>query len=397
MPACDPGQFVNREKELSRVIELIIRLARGDPFAPQERVIHFIGPSGIGKSCLLEKCISIPDDVSGYIPILLRLETLRLDGDDFVANFLIAVDREICSHLGISKEKKANSLQTLSSEALRRINKEIKDKVFILYLDEINIPQKEELRGIEEHLLERLIQDNDRAVLVTAGRSPVGLNHFSLRPSSANTFLLSTFDEETTGEQLEKLKPGLKSLADKILELGNGVPGSSRKLAEHVIGAPPQIPNELEAIQSLLADVKSEIDERFHPVIEAVCVLQLLYPDDAAPLLECHPMLGNQWHERRIREIFTDFNKIQLGPGGLINWDREKKSWVMDEPTRALFERELQMRAPELWKKLHCTAYQMFAQWGEEYDSQLYRDKAAYHQRRLQSAGVNCNDLGNEG
>jgi len=73
-----------------------------------------------------------------------------------------------------------------------------------------------------------------------------------------------------------------------------------------------------------------------------------------------------------------------------VDWDREKKHWAMDESTRDLFEKELQMRTPELWKKLHCTAFRMYQEWGQKYSSDMYQNKSSYHQQRLQSAGMVC-------
>lgn len=40
MSVCDPEKIVDREKELALVSEKVSRLARGEPFAPHERVIH---------------------------------------------------------------------------------------------------------------------------------------------------------------------------------------------------------------------------------------------------------------------------------------------------------------------------------------------------------------------
>lgn len=397
MSTWDREKFVDREKVLNEINDKINRLARGDPFAPHERVIHIVGPSGIGKSFLLEKCYEAFATDPKFVPILVKLENLGSRRDEFVGNFLTVVYEEFCRRRNIKIKKKDESLSKYSTELIREINKHKEDCIVVLFLDEMNIPRREELRGMEEHLLERLIEDNKRVVLITAGRSPAGLNHFSLRPNSVNTLLLSVFDEKTIGEQLEKLKPGSALVAGKVLELGGGVPGNNRKLAEFVVGDPPNIPNELQAVQSLLSDVKHEIEERFHLILEAICILSVFMPDDTISLLEDHPMLGDGWHERKIKQVFTDLNKVQFGPSELIRWDKEKKSWVMDERTRTLFEQELRMRDPELWRKLHCTAYRGFKKWGEELNSQLYRDKAMYHQLCLQSAGIDCNDLRNEG
>jgi hypothetical protein len=393
MPTYDPEKFVNREEELVFVRERTSRLAKGDPFAPHERVIHFVGPSGIGKSCLLEKCCEITGGAPEYVPVLIKLQTLRRGYENFVDDFLAAVDDKFSNHLGILAGRRAKGLQHVGSEILRKVKNNIRGKVFILFLDEIDLPTKAELQGIEEHLLEKLLHDNERVVIITAGRVPAGLNDFALRPSAANKVMLSAFDVDTTGKQLEKLRSGSVSLAGKIRELGGGIPGNNTKLSVHVVGDPPKIPDELKAIQTLLGDLKRGIAERFHRVLEAMCVLQAFFPEDAAPLVESHYALTGLWDENKIKEAFPELKQVQIGPGGLINWDREKKSWAMDEPTRLLLERELQMRDPELWRKLHCTAIHMYMQWGEELKSQLYKDKADYHQRCLQSAGLGCADL----
>ena len=47
MHTFDPDQFVNREKEIAYIKEKVLRVAKGEPFSPEERVIHFVGPSGV--------------------------------------------------------------------------------------------------------------------------------------------------------------------------------------------------------------------------------------------------------------------------------------------------------------------------------------------------------------
>lgn len=396
MPACDPAIFVNRERELAYVKDKITRLARGHPFAPDERVVHFVGPSGIGKSCLLDKCYETLDNEPKCVPISIKLEMFTSGRDGFVDDFLVTVYKEFCDYQKIPVEKRNGSLSKYGLDITRKINKHAEDHIVVLFLDEIDLPQKEELQGIEEHLLEKL-QDNKRVVLITAGRSPAALNHFSLRPSPKNTFKLSAFGEKTTGEQLEKLRPGSAHLVGRIQDLGGGVPGHNKKLAELAVGNPLGIADEVKAVQSLLADVKQEIEQRHHFLLEAICILPFFHPEDAVPLLESHPMLGGKWDESRIREVFTELKQVRIGPGGLINWDREKKSFAMDEPTRQLIERELRMRDLELWKRLHCAAYEACRKWGEEFNSQLYKDKAEYHRQCLQSAEIECDNPGNEG
>ena len=394
LPAFDLEYFVNREKELAYITEKVARLARGDPFAPHERVTHFIGPSGIGKSWLLEKCYVIVDNMPKCIPILLTLKTFRNGDENFVEDILANVDKNFSVYLGIPAGHRNRSLQAFGSDILKKINVRMQDQVLVLFLDEINVPEIGELHAIEETLLQDLLHGNERVILITAGRSYPMLNDFALRPNTTNTFLLSAFDEKTTAEQLERLKPGSAAVASDVVELSAGVPRNNTKLTGHVVGNPPNIPNKLAAVQSLLTDIKRGIEERFHPVVETICILLGFMPEDVWPLIETHPALVKKWDDSLFRKSFPELRQVQIGPGSLIHWEREKKHWVMDEPTRLLFERELRLRDEDLWRKLQATAYRMYKKWGKEYNSQSYKDKAAYHQQCLRAAGY---DLGNEG
>ncbi|MDL1944331.1 ATP-binding protein [Chloroflexi bacterium CFX2] len=395
MPACDPEKFVNRKKEIALVQRIISELASGRPFDPPERVFHFVGPSGIGKSCLLEICHQLAVQISNCIPIFIEFDDLRKSRGEFVENFLLRVDEQFSRYMKIQVQTKNGKTKSkYGSDLNLKIKRRGEGRIVVLFLDEINVVEKEKLNEIEEYLLDRLLHDNKFGVIITAGRIPPMFNTFDLRANPNNTFLLPVFDGETIGKQLEALRLGSAPVAEKVIELGGGVPGHTTKLAVHIVdGPPPQISNELQAVQSLLTDVKSDIEERFCFILEAICALQAFFPEDTVPLLRCHPVLGEGWDEIRIKALFPELRQVQIGPGGLINWDRERKSWAMDEPTRALFERELQMRDPELWRKLHCTAYRTYKRWGEEFNSEPFRDKAAYHQERLQSAGMDCEGL----
>jgi hypothetical protein len=271
------------------------------------------------------------------------------------------------------------------------------DILLVLLLDEVDIPSQKYREEIEELLLVKLLTEYDHAILITAGRSqPSMFNDFALRPNTSNTHHLPVFDEEKTGEQMEVLKPGSKELAGKVLKLGKGVPGNTAKLVGHIAGHPWDIPDEAQAVRALLDDIKKEnkISEQYIPMLEVLSILQGFFPEDVAPLFQRHPQLGAGWDERRVKEEFLKLKEIKIGPGGVVDWDREKKHWAMDERTRDLFERELQMRnPPELWRRLHCTAREMYRDWGRHHNSDLYRSKSNYHKQRLQSVGVDCSDL----
>ena len=176
MPTCDPEKFVNRKKELDYIKDKINRLARGDPFAPHERVVHFVGPSKIGKSCLLERCYAIVDDLPMGAPILIKLDVIKNRPGEFIDNFLVAVDMAFSNYLNISVEKRSGkSLAKFGVDMVGKINKRAEDKITVLFLDEINTPWKEEIQELEEHFLVKLLHENKHVVLIMAGRSPAML------------------------------------------------------------------------------------------------------------------------------------------------------------------------------------------------------------------------------
>jgi hypothetical protein len=307
------------------------------------------------------------------------------------------IDKVLFDYLGGSLTKGSEqSLQIINQSIHAKINSHLGEKTFVLFIDEIDTLSSEYRKDLEAHMLVELLK-KPRTLVVMAGRTPVFWSEFSLALNPANTFVLDAFNEKNTGEQLEKIKQGSAPLSKKVHELGGGVPGNNRKLSEQLVGTPPVIPDDLIAIQSLLADVKKEIKSCFHSILEAICILPNFHPDDVALLLDVHPALDGYWDEARIRSVFTELNKVRVGPGGLIYYDGKKRNWVMDEPIRGLFEKELHLRAPELWRILHRTAWRMYKTWSEEFKSEVFNEKSAYHQQCLQSAGYTCDDLGNEG
>lgn len=391
------SNFINRDKEISFVMDRVSDLGKGKPFAPNERIIHFVGPSGIGKSFLLERFYKELGGRVNCVPLLIRLGTLKGGKSGFAVQLLIATYEAFCAYKSIKPEiYSGRTLVQFAKHVHQTINISGKDQVIVLFLDDINIPSNKDMREIEEYFLENFLHGNNRSFLITAGRSyPSVFNDFALRPNSSNILPLSAFDEEKTRRQIELLKPGAGKLAKILLKLGSGVPGNTVKLAELIIGDPLGIPNEMQAIQSLLDVIKknNKIEAQFYPMLEAISILQGFFPEDVTPLFQNHPQLEVGWDERRVKEVFLELSRIKVGPGGLVDWDRDKKHWAMDESTRDLFEKELQMRDPELWKKLHCTALGMYQKWGENYNSDLYRNKSTYHKQRLQSVGLNCSDL----
>lgn len=389
MSAMHLDNFVNREEELGHIKDRIIRLARGVRFNPNERIVHFVGPSGIGKTCLLQESQWMAAEDLREKSISMRFDNLSTGN---IRRYLIEIDTALLNHIGGPPVRTIeDSPQRINNSILKRLDSHLGERAFVLFIDEVDSLSPDSRKEFESLLFMHLLR-NPRTLLVLAGRTIVHWSDFTLAAHPYNTFKLFPFDVDMTRKQL-KLKEEHRNLATKIHTLGDGVPGNIARLADHVMGEPPSILDELQAIQSLLSSKKEEVEERFIPILEAICILREFFPEDVVPLVNIHPALGGQWNEASVGELFRELRQVQVGPGGLINWDRDKKSWAIDEPTRALFEKELKMRDPDLWKKLHCTAHWMYKAWGEEFNLQLHRDKAAYHQNCLQSVGMNCDGM----
>lgn len=393
----DIKNFINRDEEISRILKKVSGLVNGKPFAPKERVFHFIGPSGIGKSSLLEKCYQeLVTKHSECVPLLVRLDALKGGKRGFFEDLLIVLYEDLCKHKKIESKKCDGQTR---ARIISFFNKTMEiygnEQIIILLLDEVNIPSQKDRKEIEELFLVKLLTEYDNTILVTAGRSNLMWNNFILVSDISNTFSLPPFDDNKTREQMEHLKPGSGILATKVNKLGSGIPGNTVKLTEQITGNPLDIPNEGKVVQLLANEIKdkNKIDARFYPMLESISILQGFYPEDVTPLFHNHHQLKDGWDESRVKEVFQELCRIPIGPGELVDWDRDKKYWVMDERTRDLFEKELQIRDPELWKKLHCVALGMYQKWGEKYNSDMYRNKSNYHKQRLLSAGLNCSDL----
>lgn len=392
----DLTRFINREFETNLVTNRASELVNGKPYSPKERVFHFIGPSGIGKSSLLQKIYSLLTEKQYVVPILVRLDTLKDAKQEFAVELLKTVYFAFCKYADVATNPILKEPLTSSWEYASMITRAIslrKGIITVLSLDGVNILSQKEIREIEDYLLVKFLHANDYSILVTAGRPhPAMFNDFALRPNLHNIFPLPVFDEKKTSEQIRSLKPGSEVLANKIWKLGSGVPGNTVKLVDRVSDDNFNTLNEKLAIQSLLDNIKREnhIEERYYPILEAISILQGFFPEDVIPLFQSHPKLVSSWDEGKIKEVFLNLNKFQIGPGALIDWDRNKKYWVMDESTRNLFEKELQLREPELWKKLHCTAMSVYKKWSQAYASDMYKEKSNYHLQCLQLAGMSC-------
>ncbi|MEK6750647.1 MAG: ATP-binding protein [Chloroflexota bacterium] len=405
----NPGEFIDREEEIESLHSIASAVSKGVALSSGQRIIHMVGRSQIGKSWFLQKyCDRLSHDESkSFFPVYIDLSSYAdLEVDKFLSELLRFIDEKISNELIVSSPF-LNAPQTLfiySSWVLRGLEQIQREKTLVLLLDEVNMLSSDQINALENNLLEAII-NQPNIVLVLTGRSVVtGWRSFDLRPMAGiNIRNLSKFNYENTELQVVREKPNAKHLTDQIFELSGGSPGINKNILDQARGNPPEIV-ELDAIRACNREFYEAIGKagtglpanlaaELLPALEALCVLPDFDKEYEVPfLLAAHKNLSGNWDVKRSISLFSILTNIQIGPGKLIAWDMSKNAYAIEEQTRTTLEQEIQIRDNELRHTLHCTAMKMYTGWADEYDSDIFRNKAAYHRAKLEQAGFDPAD-----
>ena len=238
-----------------------------------------------------------------------------------------------------------------------------------------------------------------------------GLKDFDLRPKNelrkkfdvselkenANVVELLRFDIENTKKQLEASKKTQDmKFAARMQKITGGSPGNNRKIIDKITSDPPQL-DELDAIHACNEELYAEFKKagqklsptlaaQLLPALEALSVLQDFDKEYEAPiLLAAHTGLSGLWDLKRSSELLNDLCNIYIGPGLLVDWNGD--AYAIEDQVRFNLEQELKIGNPILWKKLHCTAMKMYADWAKKYSSDIFETKSEYHRTTLRDAG----------
>lgn len=406
----DPKKFIDREAELDFLLEIASSVFENQILSPSKRVVHLIGRSGIGKSWLTQKLCDVlsKDNSKSFYPIYVNLvEYTSLSANDFMAEVLKFIDKKVSKELKIDSPfpKTDYSVKDYSEWIFRCFEQIHQEKAVVLLFDEVSLLSSEQLNAIEYYLLASILH-MPKVVLLLAGRRAVtGWKDFSLRPRrDSNAKELSSFNFENTQKQIKILNPQADDLAPRIHEISGGSPGNNKKILDQIISDPPQIV-ELDALRACnqevydaLARAGQELPENIAaellPALEALCVLQDFDKEYELPaLLETHNGLNGVRDVKRSASLLNALSGIQVGPGKLVDWDKNKSAYAIEEQIRFSLEQELKIRNKDLWKILHCTAMKLYAQWARDYHSDIFGAKSDYHKIQLAEAGFdpdNC-------
>ncbi len=419
--------FVDREEELKVILDIVASLLAAKRLDAKERVIHVAGQTNIGKSWLLRECNYRLDKDTRNLSLYVGLEhfAMRSTAQEFMKGVLDYVDNKVSNTLNVNSPytRDSNGSILTDENLIRRsywvtsiIEQVQREKVVVLLFDEIHLlsgERAELLESLEDYLLAGIL-NMPNSVCVLAGRFPVaGWKDFNLRPQrltfhekQSNTMNLSGFDLEKTREQLQNRKSNAKHLAEKILELGNGSPGNNDTLLQQASGNPLEIKDDLIAIracnQELVEIIKNlnltkELAWDWWSALEALCVVQDFDEDEEVPVLfEAHTKLQGKLGRGQADRLFDALLDLNIGPARLINRDLTTGAYVIDELMSGNIERELMLRDLQLWQALQCAAMNMYQKWADEYDSDIFEEKAKYHRERLSHAGFQAADCKSE-
>jgi hypothetical protein len=397
------AEFVDRESELEILLQKVSFSA--NPKRSEERVLHLIGKSDIGKSFLLCKyhdhLVSIGDVESFFISFE---PFFGLPRDQFVARILDLLYNRIVGVAPVNNIR--NNVKHLADDLKRELDILQRRKPVVFLMDEVNILSSDQIEDLEDYFLSHCISLPNTVLILTGRHSASGWKDFPLRPThNKNVIELLRFDLDYTQEQIEILNPNALDLAPKIFEISGGSPGNNKKILDQARGNPLQI-NDLSALracnQELYDEVAvvgqtlpQEIATELLPALEALCVLQDFDKEYEMPvLLAAHPDLNGIWDVKRSASLFNILSGIQVGRGRLVDWDKGKGAYAIEEQIRLNLEKELMIRDKDLWKTLHCTAMKMYAQWVNDYpDTDIFAGKSEDHKTQLGTAGFdpdNC-------
>ena len=406
----DIQQFVDREVELGILMGLADSLRQKNDMRSDERVLHIVGKSNIGKSTLLQRYyyqLVLNPDL--YLPMLIDMQQfVELSLEEFSLTIMRFIDEKVSQELSITPLYLSESSITSRdySEWLTiNIKKIQRSKIIVFLFDEVSMLSNSQVESLEDNFLIRWLH-NPNIVFILTGRNAVtGWKDFALRPTQKkNVIELLGFNFEYTERQIQRLDSRAGHLASKIHELSGGSPGNNKNVVRRIVDDSLQIVEidairacnqELyEAVSVYIKNLPENLAIEILPALESLCVLQDFDKEYEAPIMfATHKNLNGVWDVKRSASVFTLLTNIQIGPGRLVDWDMVKSAYAVEEQTRFNLEQELKLRDRQLWKTLHCSAMNMYQKWAHEYGSDIFQEKANYHKSRLQQAGFdpeNC-------
>jgi len=402
-PSFDTTAFVGRSDETigrSKEVNLILTKAKKlcDGEEVEKRVTVFSAETALGKTWLL---CQIAHELSiGPCPD--RMKIYRLDPpdkasitDDFDATKETKrVLAEFAADVWGEKIQEV-SLPELSRKVMDVTKERLGRYSLVLFVDAVFEADWNFLELFEEHLLGPLaIIPNVLIVLSGRGRKfPWSTPELRFR---ADFHDLHPFNLDDTRVQIERLdRPGLAASdsVDVIQEIGQGVPGATVWLVQDNDFLKTQNPETLDAILNhFLESVSAEPDNnrtKIRGYIEALCVLRAFDDDRLSKFIQVYGQAtGSSVAGVAVSHgVSVNIQKILVNEA-LAQYKSEEGAYILDKYLAKLAEEYLRRKNPSLWKLLHTTAIDLYAEWVTKYERTKERwiVEKAYHEGVLASA-----------
>jgi len=392
-----PEWFVDRKREIERVMPKARDMAAGQLLSRSDRVVHFPGYSGSGKTWLLRHLRHlITEDEEQKIPNAIVFHA-RLSYD-YKQRYpceppFETITRKLLEDLlqHISQIRSGGSRLVIDEEATlqdmcRLLQKTVHDllgtKIVILLIDELDDVPPGWLNVLEDRLFALLLSET-HVLLVLGGRT---LGHdwrtFELVPADEPSLRLQPLGQGDTCEQIKRQVPGAEILADKIFALTGGVPRGNF-IGASLASQSPQIIDETQAITLINSELLKEIPGELLQYMKAVCVLRGLDDERMAIMLDKYVSPTTSWDVPMCRDLLA-----RLTPKW-ARWDKTSREYKVDEYARIRLEIELQKCNADLWRRMHCTAYRMYSKWITDFPNarDRWQPEANYHAERLRASG----------
>jgi len=361
-----PRLFVNREKELQILEDRIRALKEG---RDGHGVFILRGARGVGKTWLRHH---FQHRLSQE-----RIPAVWLNLKDYIGKDPAWAVGDIIQRVSVATggpaERLGADLAEMSRTLFRHLHQFLQRQPLVVIVDHVYESDWTLLPLLEDYLLAPLAAE-PRVLLLLTGRGRLypwknpQLSTLAIPLGEPESGLMP-FDQTQTEEQLRRQAPHAVPRARDIYQLTHGNPLANYLVATYDLD---------QAVEGLLEPVPEDRRRIVRAYLEALCVLRSFDEERIPPMLATYygDESYRQWTYAQARPV-----REELIRWGLARWDATQRGYVIDPIVRQMVEQYLRTQKPQLWHKLHQTAYQLYNQWASAYPAtrERWQKEAEHH------------------